>query len=116
MRPARTRCRVRSLGSGALLALALLVPAARLHAQGLGTIRGIVVDANGKPVAGATVRSTGGAATATTDAGGLFTLKVKPGVHEVTATRKGYATDTAKGVDVKAGATKDLSLLLLPGA
>jgi len=98
-----------------LLVLALLVSAPTLLAQATGTIRGIVIDANGAPVRGATVSSTGGAATATTDAAGLFTLKVKPGVHAVTAAQKGFTPDTARGVEVKAGAVKDISLLLTPG-
>lgn len=92
------------------LALAPLLLAAVAFGQPLGVIRGVVVDGNGAPVRGATVKA-GPAAAATTDAGGLFTLKVKPGTHEVVASHAGYKPDR-QSVTVRGGETKDVCAIL----
>ncbi len=94
-----------------LLTSLLSLPAA---AQAVGTLRGIVIDANGAPVPGATVTVAGGGPPVSTDRGGLFTMKLKPGSYQVTAARKGYAPESLKGVEIRAGGVKDVSLLLMP--
>ena len=93
-----------------LTVVATLLLAAPLGAQPVATVRGAVVDINGKPVKGAQVKA-GSAAVTATDAG-IFTLKLKPGTYDVTATLKGYTTDTQK-VTVKANETKDISAVLM---
>lgn len=92
-----------------LLALAVLTSPAL--AQPAATIRGIVVDMNGKPLRGASVKA-GPAVSGVSDASGLFTLKVKPGSYEVVTSMKGYASDKVS-VSVRGGETKDISALLL---
>ncbi len=95
----------------AALAFALLLPATAF-AQALATIKGVVFSAEGKPVAGATVKA--GTATATTDKTGLFTLKVKPGTYDVVASHPRYAPDTQKGIVAQGGKEKDISAILMP--
>jgi len=52
-------------------------------------VKGLVKDAAGKPVAGATVSlSTGD--TAITDTEGTFTFKVEPGTYDATVSKDGY--------------------------
>lgn len=80
-------------------------------AQPAATIRGIVVDMNGKPLKGASVKA-GPTISGTSDASGLFTLKVRPGSYEVVTSMKGYASDKVS-VSVKGGETKDVSALLI---
>lgn len=104
--PARRSPRLLAL---ALVSLALLpLP---LLGQAAGTIRGVVFSVEGKPVGGATVKA--GAVSASTDKNGLFSLKVKPGSYDVTATHPRFTQDTQKAV-VKAGGTADVSLVLAP--
>ena len=91
-------------------ALVTLAPAVLL-AQAQGTIRGVVVNGmDGQPLKGASIKVAG---TTTTSAnGGLFALKVKPGTYDIEVSMKGYTTDKQK-VTVAAGATKDVSAVLI---
>ena len=85
--------------------------AAPILAQPAATIRGIVVDMNGKPLKGASVKA-GPAISGVSDASGLFTLKVRPGSYDVVTSMKGYASDKVS-VRVRGGETKDISALLI---
>lgn len=107
--PARSAFLSHVLRPLAVLLLAALFPFTVL-AQATATIRVAVFTMEGKPVAGATV--TAGGTTATTDKGGLASLKVKPGTYDVVASHPKFASDTQKGVSVKG--TKDVSAVLLP--
>jgi uncharacterized membrane protein len=102
-------------GFGWAAALAVIVAVlepAPLLAQPTGTIRGVVFSAEGKPVPNASVKA--GAVVVAADKNGLFVLKVKPGKYDVVASQKGYSSDTIAGVEVKPGAIKEISAVLLP--
>lgn len=77
-----------------------------------GVIRGIVIDGEGRPLAGATVTIPGPNVTLKTDKGGLFGTKVKPGSYKVTISAAGFSADT-QTVTVKAGAAAEVSALLM---
>ena len=99
-------------GVAMALVVMLATTALPLLAQPTGTIRGVVFSVDGKPVPSASVKA--GAVVVAADKNGLFLLKVKPGKYDVVASQKGYSSDTIAGVDVKAGAIKEVSAVLLP--
>jgi len=78
-------------GEGKLDVMALLDAA---PAEGVGTLDGTVTDADGAPIAGATITATNDDATrrVTTDADGAFTVALTEGDYTVTATAYGYVT------------------------
>src|SRR5213592_1136781 len=96
----------RFLSLAAVAALLIGVPAVA-HAQN-GRIRGTVRDAHNVPMAGATVRVTGGAAAArrtTTDAEGAYAFtNVAPGTYTVSAALPGVRTQSQQGIRVAADA------------
>lgn len=60
-----------------------------------GTITGLVKDNHGKAIAGASIKTTTGGYTATSDANGYYTLEgVEEGSYEVSVTAKGYKAAT----------------------
>lgn len=61
----------------------------QLQQEGKKTVKGMVYDANGDPIIGATVTEKGTTNAAVTDIDGLFTLNVTPGAH-LTVTYLGY--------------------------
>ncbi len=65
-----------------------------------GDIVGQVTAGTGDPIVGATI--TAGSETATTDAWGLYTLPVPPGVYSVSCSKDGYVTATQDNVTVTA--------------
>jgi hypothetical protein len=82
-----------------------------------GTISGVVTDQAGAVVAGATVEATNTATaekgTATTSDNGSYTISnLTPGIYDVTVTSAGFASATAKGlqVSVSFNTTQDLAL------
>ena len=92
------------------LAFALLTGSRPAVAQQTAVLRGIVVsEADGSPVAGATVQVVGSTVTVKTDAGGLFSFKVKPGSYQVSANRMGFSSET-----VPAPSGKDVCIILKP--
>jgi uncharacterized membrane protein len=94
------------------LVVMLAASAMPLLAQVTGTIRGVVFSAEGKPVPNASVKA--GTSVVEADKNGLFVLKVKPGKYDVVASKKGFSSDTIAGVEVKPGAIKEISAVLLP--
>src|SRR6266571_5480298 len=102
--------------SFAVAALLIGVPAVA-HAQN-GRIRGTVRDAHNVPMAGATVRVTGGAAAArrtTTDAEGAYAFtNVAPGTYTVAAALPGVRTQSQQGVQVAADAEAVVDFVLQP--
>src|SRR6266581_1328985 len=100
--------------SFAVAALFSAVPAGA-HAQN-GRIRGVVRDAHSVPMAGATVRVTGGtgaARRATSDADGAFSFtNVAPGTYTVSASLPGVRTQVQQGVRVAADAEAVVNFVL----
>src|SRR5262245_49590050 len=95
--------------SAGLIAMALAILAAPALAQPTGTINGVVRDASGAGVPGATLTITNQATKAahdvTSSADGSYSASVAPGVYSVTASVKGFAKWTEKDVKVEAGAS-----------
>jgi outer membrane receptor for ferrienterochelin and colicin len=102
--------------------ITLLAAALPASAQGVqtGTIRGVVVDAQGLPVPGATVTATSpallGPRTAVTDTTGNYSLPaLPPGAYEVKYELSGFATVTQR-TTVTLGGTIDQSVTLRAAA
>lgn len=80
-----------------------------------GSISGTVKDALNNPIDGATVETSPGTSSATTNSSGAFTISNVPiGIYSVTATKSGYVVFTLTGVGVAAGGTTNVSLVLTP--
>lgn len=93
-------------------ALAVVVGSAPLQAQ-QGTITGQVTDAEtGEPLSGAAVEALGGGGPQGTNDDGRFTLSVGSGAHSVVVSLIGYETTRVDGVDVAAGATTEVAIVL----
>jgi hypothetical protein len=118
--------KLRNLGSLVVkfVALALLFNACLLipaHAQLAGAnLSGVVTDASGAPVAGATVSiknvGTDVVREVTTNADGLYSApNLPPGTYEVTVTAKGFSTSVQKGVTLTVGAEQALNVSLKVG-
>jgi len=108
----RGSCNYRSLFFGTLfLALATLLSAGSLAAQtATGTVTGTVTDPKGLPMTDATVlvhnTDTGADQSVTTnDAGRYVVPQLQPGHYELSASKSGFATAEAKGLDVGVGQT-----------
>lgn len=99
-----------------LLLLAALGTAAAAYARvATGTLAGTVLDAQGKPVAGATVTiqtSYGDHPNAThTDANGRFEFaRFRTGQYDLRAYAHGEFSDWVKRVTIRAGKTTEISL------
>lgn len=82
-----------------------------------GTISGTVRDANNAAVAGATVATSAGGYSSTTDAGGSYSLaNVTAGTYSVTASKSGYNSQVQSGVVVVAGASTTVNFTLTSSA
>lgn len=83
-------------------------------AQETGRVAGTVrAGGGGEPVAGARVTVAGTARAALTDVSGRYALdRVPAGAQSVTVERIGYRTKTVTGVEVRAGRTASLDLVL----
>ena len=87
------------------VALSSALGDSQLHGQAVGHIDGRVLDLEGAPLPGATVRVAGRGVGAVTDGEGAFrVLRVEPGSHALLVERLGYATET-RDVDVHADGT-----------
>ena len=100
-----------------IAAVAVLLSAVPAGAQAQnGRIRGTVRDAHSVPMAGATVRVTGGtgaARRATSDADGAFSFtNVAPGTYTVSASLPGVRTQVQQGVRVAADAEAVVNFVL----
>ena len=113
----------RKLGAAILLACTLLF-AAGLHAQrskkDAGTISGVVLDANGKPVPAAAVscESSAGirARIVHTDAKGHYLVTgLKEDSYDLRATANGAYSDWEKNIPLRKGQNKEITLRLLNG-
>jgi len=86
-----------------------------------GTMAGIVVDAHGKPVAGATVTmQTSDAAhpyATHTDANGHFEfVRYATGQYDLRASSKGNFSEWVKRISIRSGKTTDVTLHMPPAA
>jgi uncharacterized membrane protein len=84
------------------------------------TIRGIVLDANGKPVASAAVTCQSSAGMrpriVRTDASGHFSVPgLKQDSYDLRATTEGAYSDWERNVPLRKGQTKEITLRLLNG-
>lgn len=84
--------------------IALLFSFQWLSAQ-TGTVKGTVKDANGNPLAGASVTVQGIKAGTTTDAAGNYSLKLPPGKYSVTVSFVGQAPQTSAVTVTNGGTT-----------
>jgi len=112
---------LRRTGLAVALFGALLVPGLG-YAQTSGTIAGIVKDASGGVLPGATVEASSPALiekvrTATTDAQGNYKIvDLRPGVYTVTISLTGFGTYKREGLDLSAGFTANVSADLKVGS
>jgi len=79
---------------------------------GMGTVKGVVVDQNGKPVPGATVKLTAsfGSATAITNDAGEFSIVAAAGSVKATASAKVITSSETVDVTVKTGETAEITI------
>ena len=116
----RSRKLLRFVRTAMFAVLAAVIGAPLAHAQGLttGAIAGVVADAQGAVVPGATVTAihqpSGASYEAVTQADGRFVLpSVRVGgPYKVTAMLTGFSTEIADGVNVNLGVTTDLQFKL----
>ena len=107
--------RTRILSVAVLAAVLYAVPTA---AQ-TGRIRGVVRDAHGSPLSGATIRvtsqRTGVTSRATTTADGSYAIaSLAPGSYNVFSSLPGLQTQVRRGVSVAAGAEVSVDLVMQP--
>jgi iron complex outermembrane recepter protein len=99
-----------------LAVCALALAASPALAQSNGTISGVVRDASGGAVPGATLTITNQATHASRDVtsgpDGSYTASVPPGVYSVTASVKSFAKWTEKDLKVESGATASANFTL----
>ena len=97
-----------------------IAAAARAHAMpqhGTSTLAGVVLSADGKPVANASVtyQSGGGVAphAVHTDANGKFSVsKLRADIYDVRASSQGVYSDWQRNVSLRTGQTKTVTLRL----
>jgi outer membrane receptor for ferric coprogen and ferric-rhodotorulic acid len=97
------------------VAFTVLILTASLRAQSDGQITGVVRDATGLVLPGATVRATNQSTktsrTATTGTDGTFSVSLPPGAYSVTVSMPGFQRVT-QVVEVAAGASKQLDVAM----
>jgi hypothetical protein len=103
-----------------LLVLFLFLPSTSLSQPGRGTISGLVTDASGAVVPGATVEirnlETGIVQTTTTSSGGLYVLTaLVPGKYRVSVALQGFQTVVVPSVTVEVDHTTTVNAELRPG-
>jgi len=97
------------------LFILLTLPAVLTFAQQTGSIAGRVVDADGRPVASATVLIVASDLMATTDGDGRFLLSGVPvGVHSLEVSSQGLSSEAVENLTVTAGQTLEVSFQLVP--
>ncbi|MBV8372555.1 MAG: carboxypeptidase regulatory-like domain-containing protein, partial [Candidatus Eremiobacteraeota bacterium] len=83
-----------------------------------GSLSGMIVDENGAPIAGATVKAASASQTvsSTTDAGGHFQfLSLAPDTYTVSASKTGYNPTTYPGVSIFADQSQTVSIKMQKG-
>ena len=80
-----------------------------------GVVMGQVADGQGADLDGVAITTTPASTTGTSDASGVFSLVDVPiGVYSITGTKLGFEDFTLDGVGIAAGATTNVSLVLVP--
>ncbi|MGB9618851.1 MAG: carboxypeptidase-like regulatory domain-containing protein [Armatimonadota bacterium] len=80
-----------------------------------GTISGVVTAQGGGGISGATVSTSTGGYSTTTNADGSYALsKVAPGTYTVTASKTGYLSASQSNVVVQVGQTTTVNLVMTP--
>src|SRR5262245_25256037 len=101
----------RALACGVLLLLAPVL----VHAQGLGTIAGVVKDASGAVLPGVTVEAASPALiekmrTAVTNESGQYTIvSLPPGIYSVSFTLPGFSVFKRDGIEMLANFTAQVN-------
>ena len=98
-----------------LAALALVSPAQ--DAGGMGTLAGVVLSAQGRPVPGASVTmqtATGGSphATVTNSQGRFFFPELVHGYYDLRATHRGWVSEWKHNIEVNTGKETEVKLQL----
>jgi Ca-activated chloride channel family protein len=100
-----------------LLALAALLAApTATHSVPGGRIGGHVRDPSGSPLAGARVLVVGTSFAAVADSVGAYRIAVPPGTYQLRAQLIGYSSATTSDVQVRAGRTVTVDIVLQPAA
>lgn len=102
-------------GRALALAAAVLVAASPAAAQDGRVVGAVLNGLTGQPVPGARVAVVETGAAVTTDPDGLYRLDLPPGRHTLTVTKADLVAQRV-AVDVAAGGSTDLSLVLMPAA
>ena len=76
----------------------------------VGTIAGVVRNAQNQAISGATISN--GTVSATSNSTGAYSLNVNAGTHTLTASAPGYVTGTQNGVQVNTGQTVTVNFVL----
>jgi hypothetical protein len=108
--------RLRNLA--ALVAVTLLAALPAIAQEQVGSIEGVVKDAQGGAVVGATVvakSATGASAESVTDATGTYRFNaLAPGRYEITANLSGFAPAKVQNVDLRLGQQLTIAMTLSP--
>jgi hypothetical protein len=104
----------------AVILLAVVLPPAPVRAQsesGAAAVQGVVLDPDGRTIAGATIvvrnEATGQSRSLGSDATGRFAALAMPvGTYDVRATAPGFAERHVRGLDLSVGHTRDVALRL----
>ena len=101
-----------------LAAICLFMLQEKAWAQGVATVRGVIIDVpGGHPLPGGNVVIEGTSLGATTDSDGVYIiLNVPPGIHTLRASMVGYQTVVQTDVLVQSGRTIPLSFSLAEAA
>lgn len=102
-----------------LLVAVLVCAVAAQDAGGVGTLAGVVLNSQGRPVPGASVTmqtANGGSphATVTNSQGRFFFPELAHGYYDVRAAHKGLASDWKHNIEVNTGKQTDVKLQVTP--
>lgn len=109
----------RNIALALLLFASFAVAMAAQDTGGTGTLSGMVLNSQGKPVVGASVTmqtADGGSphATVTNSQGRFFFAELTHGYYDVRAARKRFVSEWKHNVEVSVGKQTDVKLLLAP--
>lgn len=98
-------------------ALAEELQSGQVQAEGeVGTIRGVVHNAKGEPLAGVYVRAKGSDFVGRTGVDGIFELKLPPGTHTLSIELDLYQTRELAGIELSVGEVESADIELIPMA
>src|SRR5688572_27593554 len=96
------------------IAMACAAPAGAQDTSGLGTLRGLVLDAEGTRMKDVAVCVPATAQCAVSDANGQFTLAVRPGDHALEVVVPGQQLVVSENVVIRAGLENVVEIVLPP--